>query len=510
MQKASPSHSHTAHPGKETPAKRDDANTNSNATHAPNTLPNGKPKPTGKDFWLIMSLILASNLMASFSQSLMNIALDTVATDFHISLSVANWMVLGFTIVAGTMITTAGTLLKRFGLRKIMTVGYIASIVGSMLGFFAWDFASMLVARLIQALTVGIFFPVITSVILAIAPNGRSGTMLAVNSGVIGVGLAFAPLLTGWLLTYVGLHSLFLVPAIMSVILLVLGLMFFHDIMDRQHKKIDAISVVLSFIGMTLLIYGLNEITRDTLPSLGMVLAGLVVIALFAWRQFKIPDPLLNLEPMKHPRFVLGETLMMLGYMGSIYMSLLVPLYLEGAAGMSAFMTGMLLIAPILCYAIACFIGGRIEDAHGIWPLVPIGFLILLVGYIGMEITSSMLLTMAMVVCVGVSFAGVGLVFPTLKASDLSVLPQDITAYGSSIHSTLVQIAGSLGSAIFVGIMSADVDRLIAHGASKADAYSAGFSHTLIIALVILAVAFVGSIVYSRAVVRFDRKRRKS
>lgn len=471
------------------------------------TLPNGRPKPTGRELWLIMALMLGSNLMASFSQSLMNIALDTVATDFHISLSVANWMVLGFTIVAGTLITTAGSLLKRFGLRKIMTFGYIASIVGSMLGFFAWDFASMLVARLIQALTVGLFFPVITSVILDIAPKGKSATMLAINSGVIGVGLAFAPLLSGWLLTYVGLHSLFLVPAVMSVILLVLGLIFYHDIIDRQDKKIDALSVILSFIGMTLLIYGLNEITRDTLPSLALALAGILVIALFAWRQFKIPDPLLDLRPMKHPRFVLGETLMMLGYMGSIYMSLLVPLYLEGTEGLTAFITGAMLIAPILCYAISCFIGGRLEDAHGIWPLVPIGFLILLAGYIGMEITSSMLLTTAMVVCVGVSYAGVGLVFPTLKASDLSVLPAEITAYGSSIHSVLVQIAGSLGSAIFVGIMSADVDKLMATGVTKADAYASGFSHTLIIALVVLAVAFLASIFYTRAVVRFDRKR---
>lgn len=37
-----------------------------------------------------MALMLASNLLASFNQSLMNIALDSVASEFHISLSVAN------------------------------------------------------------------------------------------------------------------------------------------------------------------------------------------------------------------------------------------------------------------------------------------------------------------------------------------------------------------------------------------------------------------------------------
>ena len=56
--------------------------------------------PTGRAMWVMMALMLGSNLLASFNQSLMNIALDGVAVEFHVSLSVANWMVLGFTIVA--------------------------------------------------------------------------------------------------------------------------------------------------------------------------------------------------------------------------------------------------------------------------------------------------------------------------------------------------------------------------------------------------------------------------
>ena len=136
---------------------------------------------------------------------------------------------------------------------------------------------------------------------------------------------------------------------------------------------------------------------------------------------------------------------MMLGYMGSIYMSLLVPLYLEGTAGYSAFIAGCLLAAPILCYAGACFVGGRIEDKHGIWPLVPAGFLLILVAFIGMKAFSSIGIALAVVACAAAAYIGVGLVFPTLKASDLGVLPPAIYSFGSSIHSTLVQIAGSVG-----------------------------------------------------------------
>ena len=48
----------------------------------------------------LLALLLASNLLASINQSMINIALDAVATEFHVELAMANWMVLGFTIVA--------------------------------------------------------------------------------------------------------------------------------------------------------------------------------------------------------------------------------------------------------------------------------------------------------------------------------------------------------------------------------------------------------------------------
>ncbi|MEC4294926.1 MFS transporter [Adlercreutzia shanghongiae] len=454
--------------------------------------------PTGRAMNIMVALMLASNLLASFNQSLMNIALDTVATDFRISLSVANWLVLGFTIVAATVITMAASLLKRYGIRKVMLFGYAASLVGSLLGVLAFDFPMMLIARLVQALTVGLFFPVVTSVILTLAPAGKSATMLALNSGVIGVGLAFAPLIAGAVLTYAGLRALFFIPLIISIALLVLGFFFLHDIYARENKPVDVLSVGLSFVGLGAFIFGLNEVTHDMLPSLGFMIVGALVVGLFVWRQFSIADPLLNLAPLKHGRFVLGELLMMLGYMGSIYMSLLVPLYLEGTAGYSAFIAGCLLCAPILCYAVSCFIGGRIEDKHGVWPLIPLGFLLLLGSYVAVEFTSARMLIVPMIAFVATSYIGVGLVFPTLKAVDLDALPKAIYAHGSSIHSTLVQIAGSIGSALFVGIMSADTDRLVAQGMSKPDAYASGFSHTLLISIGILAVAFVASVVFAR------------
>lgn len=460
--------------------------------------------PKGKAKWAMIALLYAANVNVSFMQSSMNVALDKVSTDFAISLSEANWVVLGYAIIVGTVITMAASLLKRYSLRKVMLASFTMGVIGSLLGFFAWNYPVLIVARLIQAIANGLTFPIVSDALLTLAPKGKAGLLLSINSGVIGFGLAFAPSISGLIITYVNLKALFLLPAAVSLALFIIAFFTLHDLYDRQDKKIDAISVVLSLAALGTFMYGLNEITHQLVPSIVLMVAAIVFTALFVVRQKRLSDPLLNLAPLKVKAFSFGEGLMMLGYVGSLYLSLLAPLFLEGADGRTPFIAGVMLALPICCYAIACFVSGFVVKSHGVWPLVPAGFALTVAGFSAMYFASSADVTVPFLICVGASYAGVGLMFPATKSADLEVLPKELGSSGSSIHSTLVQIAGSISSALFVGIMSSDVSGMMAHGATKAAAYSAGFSHTLIIAIVILAIAFVCSFFYAKMIVRIS------
>lgn len=466
--------------------------------------------PTGRTAWIMVALLLACNLLASLMQSIMNVALDDVATRYHISLSVANWVVLGYAIVTGTVITMGASLLKRFGLRIIMMAGCVFALAGSLLGFFAWDFPSLLAGRLIQAVCTGLYFPIVNEALLTIAPKGKAGVLLSVNSCAIGAGLAFAPLVAGALIAAAGLQSLFLVTAIGATALLVLSFFFLRDIYARAKRPIDIPSVILSFLGLGALMYGLNEVTHSLVPSLALMAAGAAVMALFVWRQKRIAHPLLDLRPFKVRAFTIGEMLIVFSYMSSIYMSLLMPLYLEGTAGYSAFKAGLVLVAPILCYAAACLASGKILGKHGVWPLVPLGFALTLGAFIAMEATSAAQQIVPMLIAVAVAYGGIGLLYPAVKSVDLEVLPADISANGSAIHSTIVQLAGSVGSALYVGVMAGDVDSLMAAGTAKAAAYAAGFSHTLLMGIGVVAAALALSFLYARAVDRWSQRNAKT
>ena len=115
---------------------------------------------------------------------------------------------------------------------------------------------------------------------------------------------------------------------------------------------------------------GLNEVAHDPLPSIVLMLFGAVMITVFVRRQLRIPTPLLDLRPFKYQVFSLGETLIMIAYMGSLFVSLVVPLYLEGVQGETPFIAGCLLSIPICTYATLCIVSGKVLSKRGIWALV--------------------------------------------------------------------------------------------------------------------------------------------
>ena len=280
-------------------------------------------KQTAKHRQAMIVVLFACNLLASLMQSLMNVALDYVSAEYHVSLSEANLLVLGYSIVAGIVIVLAALSLHRFGLRKVMLFGLIVSFVGSLLGVLAWDFPSLVAARLIQAVATGLYFPVVNEALLNLSPKNGAGRLLAVNSGIIGIGLAVAPIVSGLVITYWGLRVLFAIPAVTAFVLFFIARRTIVDIMPRQKLPVDGLSVVLIAVGLSAFMIGLNEVTRNPLPMVALMIAGIAVCAWFIHRQGRLAHPLLDMRPLRNKTYALGETLIVLSYMSSIYLSLL-------------------------------------------------------------------------------------------------------------------------------------------------------------------------------------------
>ena len=272
-----------------------------------------------------------------------------------------------------------------------------------------------------------------------------------------------------------------------------------HDLRPKGRVKADLPSAALSLVGLGALVYGLGEITHDFVPAAAALAAGLAVLALFVRRQLKREHPLLNLRPLRRLRFSAGIVLNMLGTMVSFSLSVLLPLYYEGAEGCTAFLAGALLLGPVLANAAFSFAGGKLYDRRGLWPLVPGGFALAVCGLIAVVAASGSRTIELVALASALAYAGIGFVTSPSKTAALSQLPSGLLPHGAAINSTFVQIANAVGSALFVGVLSADVLRDTAAGLAGPEAYAAAFGHTLAIAVGIAAVGFAVALVYSLA-----------
>ena len=445
----------------------------------------------------MLPVLLACSFTASFGQSMMNVALPELAERFGVTLSIANWVIVGYMVVAATAIMLSAFMLRRLGLRRVFFVGAGALALGSACAL--QDFPMLFASRLVQAVGTGLFFPSVTSVIMTNSPAAVRGTRLALNSGVIAVGLAISPTASGFALTQFGWRAMFVVSLAMSVALLAVGFFRIHGGPSTKRVPIDALSVMLGPLGLAAFLYGLGEVTRDLAPSLAALAVGAVLLALFAWRQFALESPLLDLHPLVHPRFAVGILLVMVGMLTSFSMSILLPLYYEGALGYTAFFAGLLLLGPVLVNAAFTFLGGRVFDRHGAWPLIPAGLVLVLVGQAAAFFSAESMIAILIVLSSAAVYAGAGFVVAPSKTAALGTLPPATYSAGASINSTAAQIASAIGSSLFVGVLSADVLRDTAAGAAKASAYAAAFEHTLSIAVVIAAAGLLVAFFYARA-----------
>ena len=244
----------------------------------------GKAGKLGESTASMLPVLLACSFTASFGQSMMNVALPELAERFGVTLSIANWVIVGYMVVAATAIMLAAFMLRRLGLRRVFFVGAGALALGSAFALVSQNFPMLFASRLVQAVGTGLFFPSVTSVIMANSPAEVRGTRLALNSGVIAVGLAVSPTVSGFALTQFGWRSMFAVSLAMSAALLAAGFFRIRGGPSSVRIPIDALSVALGPLGLAAFLYGLGEITHDAGPSVIALAAGAALLALFAWR----------------------------------------------------------------------------------------------------------------------------------------------------------------------------------------------------------------------------------
>lgn len=406
---------------------------------------------------MLIVLLLVGVFCTVLNQTILTTAFPALMKAFDISTSTVQWLTTGFLMVNGIMIPVSAFLSNRFPTKWLYIIAMVTFEIGTIMAWVAPSFAVLLTGRLVQALGVGIAMPLLQTIMLTIFPADKRGSAMGMAGIVVGLAPALGPTLSGWVIDNFSWRDLFgmIVPI---VALVIIGSFFFmKDVIETSDPKLDFISLVLSTLGFGSMLYGFSSVGdkgwTDSLV-ISTILIGLVLIILFVIRQLRVESSFLQVKVFKSFEFTVATVLSSIVMMAMVGVEMVVPLYLQIIHGMSAFHSGLTLLAGALVMGFMSPVTGSLFDKYGARRLAMCGMFILTVGTLPFVFLSRSTPTIYIVFLYAVRMFGISMVMMPVTTSGMNALPISMISHGTAVNNTVRQVATSVGTALLVSVLT--------------------------------------------------------
>lgn len=444
----------------------------------------------------VLIILLFGTFLSFLNQTLMNVALPSVMKDFDITAAQGQWLSNGYMLISGVMIPATAFLIDRFKTRHLYLTSMIVFTLGTFIASISINYPMLIAGRMIQALGAGPISPLMTVVIMNMFPVQSRGKAM----GFIGLAMNFAPAigptLSGWIVQSYDWRSIFYVILPLGIINILVAVFALKNFGEQTYPKFNFLGIVLSTIGLGTLLLGFSNAGDKpwlTFNVAGFVLIGLVVTSLFIYQQTHTKLPMLNFSVFKHRIFTLSSITNFVVIMGLYGGMILLPLYIQNVRGVSPMTSGMVLLPGAIIMAIMSPITGALYDRIGARYLSFTGLIILSIGTFMFTLIDMNTTVTYLAIMQGVRSFGLGLALMPIQTDALNDLPLELMSHGSAMYNTIRQIAGSLGTALLVTIMSISTSNFAAEnvGISIEEATLHGIQIAYIVVTAISVVAAV-------------------
>lgn len=442
----------------------------------------------------VLIILLFGTFLSFLNQTLMNVALPSVMKDFDITAAQGQWLSNGYMLISGVMIPATAFLIDRFKTRHLYLTSMTIFTLGTFIASISINYPMLIAGRMIQALGAGPISPLMTVVIMNMFPVQSRGKAM----GFIGLAMNFAPAigptLSGWIVQSYDWRSIFYVILPLGIINILVAVFALKNFGEQTYPKFNFLGIVLSTIGLGTLLLGFSNAGDKpwlTFNVAGFVLIGLVVTGLFIYQQTHTKLPMLNFSVFKHRIFTLSSITNFVVIMGLYGGMILLPLYIQNVRGVSPMTSGMVLLPGAIIMAVMSPITGALYDRIGARYLSFTGLIILSIGTFMFTLIDMNTTVTYLAIMQGVRSFGLGLALMPIQTDALNDLPLELMSHGSAMYNTIRQIAGSLGTALLVTIMSISTSNFAADnvGISIEEATLHGIQIAYIVVTVISIVA---------------------
>lgn len=434
-----------------------------------------------KELILIGIVLVLGAIAPMLDTTMVNIAINDFAKDFHASLDIIQWVVTGYVLATGIAVPFSGWLVNRFNGKNIYIVAQLLFLVGSILSGLSWNVESLITFRLIQGFSAGLIIPLLTTLGVQAAGQNNLGKLMATIGLPIVLGPVLGPVIGGFLVEYLSWRSIFFVnvPVVLIALFLIYKKLPSFPAANKQ-AKLDLVGILLLGGLSVSFIYGITKAATvtgfrntNTIAFVGLGIAFTIAYIIYALTHSK--KVILPLNLFRFKSFSASTCALFLAGIATNGPMLLLPLFFQNSRGDSIILAGLALIPQGVGLLIARPLIGKMIDKIGSKIVVIFAIVITFIGtlpFLWISQSTGYWIIAIVLFIRGIGVGGITLPVMADAYTGLSKgqIPQ------ASIATRIVQnIGGAFGSAVLATIVASRMNHVVPNVSRITSAYQSGF-----------------------------------
>ena len=432
--------------------------------------------------WLTLSNTTLGMLMVTINQSIILIALPDIFKGIRLNpLTPGNssyflWLLMGFTVVTAVLVVSFGRLGDMYGRVKMYNLGFTVFSVFSILLAVTWMHGLaaamwLIIMRIFQGVGGALLFANSSAILTDAFPPHQRGLALGVNQ-VAAIGGSFLGLILGGVLGPVDWHLVFLVSVPFGIFGTFWAYFKLVEKGVRTPSSIDwwgnltfAVGLISLLVGITYGIepYGGHSMGWTSPMVLGAMGGGVVVLALFAWIETKVANPMFRLSLFRIRAFAAGNVASLLAALGRGGLMFILIIWLQGiwlpqhgySFANTPLWAGIYMLPLTVGFLVAGPVSGYLSDHFGARPFATGGMIAAAVSFGLFELLPANFSYVWFALLLLLNGLAMGLFASPNRAGIMNSLPPNQRGAGSGMTATFQNSAMVLSIGIFFTLIIA-------------------------------------------------------
>lgn len=450
--------------------------------------------------WHVMIAIAMGIFLGTIDGSIVNAALPTLVEELDTRFAAVQWVILGYLLTLASLTLSIGRLGDMTGKRPIYTSGFALFTAASTLCGLAPSIGLLIAFRILQGAGAAMIFALGFAIITEAFPPGERGKALGVAGSVVSVGIAIGPALGGVIIDTLSWRWIFLVNLPVGIIGTWTAHRFVPQVAPPGGQRFDFPGAATFFVMLLSVMLALTLAQEEGFGS--PVILSLLALCAAAGGTFlaierRVRQPMLDLGLFRNRLFTVNLATGFMSFVAIAGLLVLIPFYLQDVLGYDVRTMGLLLAVVPIGLGVVAPISGAWSDRIGPRPVLVVGLLVMLAGYLGLTTlavdTSAWRYIMA-AVPVGV---GIGIFQSPNNSAVMGAVPHEQLGVTSGML-TITRITGQITGIAVLGTFWAARVRAQTGVADPTDApigaQVAGLTETMTAVALLIAVALAMAI----------------